>query len=191
MRNVMDYDRLSDQKLAELLSDEDRNAFTQIFKRYNRILLIHAYKKLEQQEVAEDVVQEVFSILWQKRESISVSTNLSGYLYAAVKNKTLDIIARRRTEARYVDSLKHFVVNATALTDHLVREKQMREIIEREIARLPSKMKVVFELSRNENLSHKEIASTLNLSEQTVTDQIKKALKILRTKMGMCFFLVV
>ncbi len=186
----MDYDRLSDQKLAELLSDEDRNAFTQIFKRYNKILLIHAYKKLEQQEVAEDVVQEVFSTLWQKRESISVSTNLPGYLYASVKNKTLDIIARKKTEARYVDSLKHFVGNAAVVTDHLVREKQMKEIIEREVGRLPSKMRMVFELSRNQHLSHKEIASALHLSEHTVTDQIKKALKILRTRMGMCFFLV-
>lgn len=190
MRNVMDYDSLSDQKLAELLSDEDRNAFTQIFKRYNRILLIHAYKKLEQQEVAEDIVQEVFSTLWQKRASISVANNLSGYLYTAVKNKALDIIVRKKTEARYVDSLKDFVANAAVLTDHLVREKQMREIIEREVAKLPPKMRLVFELSRNQNLSHKEIASQLNLSEQTVTDQIKKALKILRTKMGVCFFLV-
>ncbi len=76
------------------------------------------------------------------------------------------------------------------LTDHLVREKQMKAIIEREISKLPKKMRIVFELSRNEHLSHKEIAETLNLSEQTVTDQIKKALKILRTRMGMCFFLV-
>jgi RNA polymerase sigma-70 factor (family 1) len=190
MRNVMDYDRLSDEKLAELLSDQDRNAFAQIFKRYNSILLIHAYKKLEQQEVAEDIVQEVFSMLWQKRESLNIATNLSGYLYASVKNKALDLIARKKTETKYVDSLKHFVANSTVVTDHLVREKQMREIIEREIGRLPSKMRVVFELSRNQHLSHKEIASKLNLNEQTVTDQIKKALKILRTRMGACFFLV-
>jgi RNA polymerase sigma-70 factor (family 1) len=190
MRNVIDYDELSDQKLTELLSDEDRNAFAQIFKRYYRILLIHAYKKLEQLEVAEDVVQEVFSALWQKRDRISVSTNLSGYLYTSVKNRALDLIARKKTETRYVDSLKYFVESAVVLTDHLVREKQMKEIIEREISKLPSKMRRVFELSRNHHLSHKEIASELNLSEQTVTDQIKKALKILRTKVGMCFFLV-
>lgn len=186
----MDYDRLSDQTLTELLSDEDRNAFTQIFKRYNRILLIHAYKKLEQQEMAEDIVQEVFSTLWQKRETISIATNLSGYLYTSVKNKVLDIIARQKTETRYADSLKYFLESSVVLTDHLVREKQMKEIIEREISKLPSKMRRVFELSRNQYLSHKEIASALNLSEQTVTDQIKKALKILRTRMGMCFFLV-
>lgn len=190
MRNLMDYDGLSDQKLTELLSDEDRNAFAQIFKRYNRILFIHAYKKLEQQEAAEDIVQEVFSMLWQKREMINISTNLSGYLYTSVKNKALDVIARKKSETRYVDSLKHFLENSMVLTDHLVREKQMKEIIEREISRLPSKMRVVFELSRNQHLSHKEIASELNLSEHTVTDQIKKALKILRTRMGMCFFLV-
>jgi RNA polymerase sigma-70 factor (ECF subfamily) len=189
MRKVMDYDRLSDQKLAELLSDEDRNAFAQIFKRYNRILLIHAYKKLEQLEIAEDVVQEVFYVLWQKRTDINVSTNLSGYLYTAVKNKALDVIARKKTQARYVESLVKFSENAVVYTDHLVRERQMKEIIEREISRLPPKMRVVFELSRNQHLSHKEIASALNLSEQTVTDQIKKALKILRTRMGMCFFL--
>ncbi|MNK06725.1 ECF RNA polymerase sigma factor SigW [compost metagenome] len=190
MRNVRDYDRFSDQELAELLSEADRNAFSQIFKRYNRILFVHAYKKLEQQEVAEDIVQEVFSVLWQKRENINVATNLSGYLYTAVKNKALDFIARKKTEARYVDSLKNFVNNAVVLTDHLVREKQMKEIIEREISKLPAKMRAIFEMSRNQHLSHKEIAVKLNLSEQTVTDQIKKALKILRTRMGMCFFIM-
>ncbi|SFH12281.1 RNA polymerase sigma factor [Pedobacter insulae] len=190
MRKMIDYDGLSDHKLTELLSEEDRIAFAQIFKRYNKILLIHAYKKLEQQEVAEDIVQEVFSMLWQKRGSISISTNLAGYLYASVKNKALDVIARRKTEALYVDSLKHFVGSGVALTDHLVRERQMKEIIEREVSRLPTKMRRVFELSRSQHLSHKEIASELKLSEHTVTDQIKKALKILRTKMGMCFFLV-
>ncbi len=191
MRNVRDYDRLSDQKLAELLSDADRSAFAQIFKRYNRLLFVHAYKKLQQQEVAEDMVQEVFSVLWQKREHINVATNLSGYLYTAVKNRVLDIIARQKTEARYVDSLKSFIDNSVALTDHLVREKQMKEIIEREISKLPPKMRLVFEMSRNQHLSHKEIATHLSLSEQTVTDQIKKALKILRTRMGMCFFLMI
>lgn len=190
MRKMIDYDGLSDQKLTELISNEDRSAFAEIFKRYNKILLIHAYKKLEQQEVAEDIVQEVFSGLWQKRGSISISTNLSGYLYASVKNRALDLIARKKTEAQYVDSLRYFVENSVMLSDHLVREKQMKEIIEREISKLPSKMRKVFELSRSQHLSHKEIASELNLSELTVTDQIKKALKILRTKMGLCFFIV-
>ncbi len=92
----MDYDKLSDVKLAELLSEQDRHAFAQIFNRYHSLLLIHAYKKLEQLELAEDVVQEVFSTLWQKRAHINVASNLSGYLYAAVKNKTLDLIARKK-----------------------------------------------------------------------------------------------
>ena len=191
MRNEKDYDSVSDQELAELLTDADRNAFSQIFKRYNRILFIHVYKKLEQQEVAEDIVQEVFSVLWEKRENINVSTNLSGYLYKAVKNKALDFIARKKNESRYVDSLRNFAGSNVALTDHLVREKQMREIIEREITKLPPKMRLIFEMSRNLHLSHKEIAAELSLSEQTVTDQIKKALKMLRARMGMCFFLVI
>jgi RNA polymerase sigma-70 factor (family 1) len=189
MREVMDYDMLSDQKLAELLSVNDRKAFAQIFQRYHYILLIHAYKKLEQQEAAEDTVQEVFTTLWEKRENITVSTNLSGYLYTAIKNRALDTIARKKTEGRYIDSLKNFIETSVVVTDHLVREKQMREIIEREVSRLPPRMRKVFELSRNQHLSHKDIAAKLEISEQTVTDQIKKALKILRTKVGVCFVL--
>ena len=191
MRNERDYDSVSDQELAELLTASDRHAFSQIFKRYNRILFIHVYKKLEQQQVAEDIVQEVFATLWEKRENINVTTNLSGYLYKAVKNRALDFIARKKNESRYVDSLRNFAGSNVALTDHLVREKQMREIIEREITKLPPKMRLIFEMSRNLHLSHKEIAAELSLSEQTVTDQIKKALKMLRARMGMCFFLVI
>ncbi len=186
---MKDYDRFSDQELAELIFEGDRLAFTQIFKKYNKILLLHAYKKLVRKDFAEDAVQEIFAMVWQKRQELKISSNLSGFLYTAIKNKCLDIISRQRVETRYVDSLQHFLITSASVTDHLVRERQMKFYIEKEISRLPTKMRRVFELSRNEHLSHKEIAEKLALSEQTVTDQIKKALKILRKRMLFSFFL--
>lgn len=184
------YDDFSDQKLTELLSDGDRDAFTQIFKRYNGILYAHAFKKLGEQENAKDVVQEIFSILWARRDEISFKTNLSGYLYTSVKNKILDLITHNEIKDSYADSLKHFVNNSAEIADHLIREKQLREIIERETDKLPPRMQLIFKMSRNNHLSHKEIAEELKLSEQTVTDQIKKALKVLKSKISLILFWV-
>ncbi|MCD0486988.1 RNA polymerase sigma-70 factor [Pedobacter sp. MC2016-14] len=184
------YHEYTDHQLTHLLVKDDEKAFTQVFKRYNSLLYAHAYKKLGSREEAKDIVQEIFAVLWSKRLELNVTTSLSGYLFTAVRNRIFDFIAHQDVATRYIDSLQDFLNHGEAITDHLIREKQIREIIEKEISLLPPKMRVVFELSRKNYMSHKEIAENLGISEQTVTDQIKKALKILRKRMGLVVFFV-
>ena len=177
------YDSLTDNELISLLFKGDESAFNQIFKRYNSLLFIHAYKKLENKEEAKDLVQEVFATLWAKREELIIKSNLVGYLYKAVRNKIFDFISHKEVEARYVVSLGNFMASNNAITDHLIREKQIAEAIEQEINLLPPRMKSVFILSRREHKSYKEIAAELSISEETVKDQIKKSLKILKQRL--------
>lgn len=184
------YRSYSDAELTGLLKLNDENAFKEIYERYNSLLFIHAFKKLPDREEAKDVIQEVFSMIWDRRENFEVKTNLAGYLYTCVHHKILDHFIHLKTANKYIDSLQHFLDENRYTTDHLVREKQLSEIIEREITALPSKMRVVFELSRKDHLSHKEIAEQLGISEETVKSQIKNALKILRVRLGLLTFLV-
>jgi RNA polymerase sigma-70 factor (family 1) len=184
------YDSFTDGELTSLLLSGDENAFNQIFKRYNGLLYSHAYHKLRNREEAKDVVQDVFALLWSKRQEIHFKSNLVGYLYTAVRNKIFDFISHQTVETKYLDSLQSFLDNGTAITDHMIREKQIAAIIEQEIAALPPRMRLVFELSRKQHKSHQEIAEELGISQQTVTDQIKKALKILRSKLSMVAYLV-
>jgi RNA polymerase sigma-70 factor (family 1) len=183
------YSSFSDQELTVLLREGDKTAYTEIFNRYNSLLFVHAFKKLQNREEAKDVVQEIFVKVWATREDFMPKNNLAGYLYTCVHHKILDLFARQRTTNNYIGFLQQFLDESKDSTDHLIREKQLSAIIEREIAALPPKMREVFELSRKKQLSHKEIASHLNISEETVKSQVKNALKILRVRLGMISFL--
>jgi RNA polymerase sigma-70 factor (family 1) len=185
----MEYSTLSDADLIILLKSDDAMAYTVIYNRYFDSLYLHACNKLKDKEEAQDVIHELFTHLWNKRNELLIKSNLSSYLYISVRNRILDLISHQQVESKYVNSLQNFINEGHCITDHLIREKQLANLIEKGISNLPTKMREVFELSRKEKLSHKEIAAQLNLSEQTVKKQINNALKILRIKLGTMLFL--
>ncbi|MBC6111881.1 RNA polymerase sigma factor [Pedobacter fastidiosus] len=183
------YNSLSDSELAFLLTRNDEKAFTEIYNRFYGLLFIHASKRLNDDEEAKDVVHQLFETLWSKRLQVAPNGNLSAYLYTAIRNRILDVFAHQKVENKYVDSLQNFLDQDHVLTDHLVREKQMAFLIEQEINALPAKMREIFLLSRRENKSHKEIAQELGLSELTIKTQVKNALRILKTRLGVFIYL--
>lgn len=185
---MFSYSALSDSDLTELLKNGDAAAYTVIYNRYFDVLYIHAYRKLNYKEEAQDIIHELFAQLWTKRATIEIKSSLASYLYSAVRNKILDLISHQQVESKYMSSLQNFMTQGSCITDYSIREKQLAALIEKGIADLPPKMKEVFELSRKHKLSHKEIADKLNLSEQTVKKQVNNALKILRIKLGTMLF---
>lgn len=182
--------QLQEEELTILLKQGDHTAYTEIFMRYNRLLYGHAYKRLRNKEESQDVVQEVFTMLWNKREHLEVSSNLAGYLYMSVRNKIYNLLSHQKVESEYIVSLQNYLNEEYAITDYLIREKQLQEIIDQEMQALPPRMREVFELSRKKYLSHKEIAEEMGISESTVTDQVKKALKILKPRIGLVLYLL-
>ena len=185
------YAKRSDLELLHMLQRGDRFAYTEIFERYKFILHHHAIKKLPNREEVKDIVQEVFAMLWTKREGMNIHTNLSGYLYTSLKNSILDHFSKQKVREKYVDSMKNFAGQSQSviLPDYRIREKQLSAAIEAEISLLPEKMRIVFELSRKTYLSHSEIAAQLGISEKTVNRQISNALKILRSRLGLFVYL--
>lgn len=184
------YKNFSDQELINLLKKGDEVAFYEIYERYKGILHMHAYKKLGDFEEAKDVVQELFALLWSKRTALPETTNLSGYLYSSVRNRIFNIFAHKKVEEKYVTSFQKLNSEAIYITDEKIRENELAKQIEAEINALPERMREVFLLSRKENLSHKEIAENLDISVFTVKNHIKKALKILRTKLNSHAYIV-
>ncbi|WP_164111888.1 MULTISPECIES: RNA polymerase sigma factor [Sphingobacterium] len=185
-----DYSTLSDMDLVALVKEGNQSSFTEIFERYKFVLHYHACKKMGNREDTKDIIQEVFVNFWEKRKTITCNSNLSGYLYTSLRNSILNHFAHQKVRTKYVDSMIEFADVSTVFTDHLVRERQFSEIIEAEIAALPDKMRLVFEMSRKLNLSHQEIAAELGITESTVNRQISNALKILRTKLGLFTYLL-
>lgn len=185
-----DLKPISDQELLLLLRAGDWNAYEQIYHRYKFILHNHAWNKTRNREESQDIVQEIFTVLWAKREKLDVNTNLAGYLYTSLRNYILNQIVHKSVQDKYIASIQSFVDQDTENTDHRVRENQLKAQIEREIDALPARMKEVFRLSRRENLSHKQIAELLGTTEQTVKKQMTNTLKVLRGKLGMINYLL-
>jgi len=178
------YSALSDDELAFLLQKADHVAYTEIYKRYWALLYRNAYKMLHDEDEATDIVQDIFTKLWEKAEHFQLTTSLSSYLYAAVRNTIITLINRNKLKRYYHASLEDFVNRGEYITENTILEKELAAKIEKEIAALPEKMRLVFELSRKSNLSYAEIAEKLDISEGTVKKQVHNAIKILRFKIG-------
>lgn len=186
---MFDYSELTDNELADLLKRGNRIAFTEIYDRYFAPLYQHACNRLRDKSEAKDVVQDLFTTLWAKQDTIDFKSNFSNYLYAAVRNRILNIISHKEVQSKYFLSLPDEIDRQHLITDHQIRERQLASIIEKEIQALPPKMREVFELSRKLHLSHREIAERLDISEQSVRSHIKNALRILRKKLGLMLYL--
>ena len=186
---MKDYQSYTDQELISLLKDNSQFAFTQIYDRYQGLLFIYACKITKDESEAEDIVQEVLFYLWDKRNVIKFEGSLSSYLYSAVRYKFFNLLDRKKVRVDYAESLQKFIDQESVQADYIVRERELSKLIEKEIALLPAKMREVFELSRKYHLSHKEIADKLGISEKTVKNQVNNALKGLRSKLGLVYFL--
>lgn len=188
MENAEAY---TDDELICKIITGDHAAFREIFERYHSLLYIHAYNKLQNRDEAKDAVQEVFSKIWANRHQLKEGFNLSGFLFTAVRNQVFDILRHQKHIRKHEDNFQAFAAQNDVVTDHLVRERQFAALIEKEIALLPPRMREVFELRRKAYLSNKQIAEKMHISEATVADQMKKALRQLRLKLGLVYLAVI
>lgn len=186
------YSAYSDSQLTELLKASDHAAFTEIHNRYFSLVFLEAYKKLRDEDQSKDIVQELLTNLWIRRENLPIIKNLIGYLITSVKNAIYSYLEHKHVESKYITSLTDFANTGNiAHTDYHLREKEWEKYIEAAIHSLPKKMREIFELSRKSHLTHKEIAEKLTLSERTVNTQMLNALARLRSKLGSLWMLVI
>jgi len=187
---MSNYSTFTDQKLAELLRIGDHMAFTEIYNRFFGLLYIHAVRRLNDEDEASDLIQELFTSIWDKRNSFLLSGSLSSYLYTSIRNRMLNNFEHKKVADKYIESLAGYEDLDYTYADHKIRERDLRKLIEKEIDHLPEPMRQIFLMSRMEHLSHKEIAEKLDVSEQAVKSHVKRALKILRVKLGLYGFLL-
>ncbi|WP_353718902.1 RNA polymerase sigma-70 factor [Dyadobacter sp. 676] len=174
---------LSDQQLLKAFQEGSLTAFEEIHQRYFGRLYTHAFKMLGEAEDAQDVVQEVFITLWTKGRAIQLHSGLAGYLFTAVRNRVLNLIEHSKTYRGHLDSLATFLSDNHVPAGEVADEELLFTLFEAEIDKLPRKMKEVFELRRQGELSYAEIAEKLSLSDHTVKKQISNAIKILKDRL--------
>ena len=169
----------SDTCLLDQLKLQDFDAFEEIYQRYWKQLYSISYRGVRSREIAEEIVQDIFTSLWEKRNSNAIET-LSAYLQAAVKYKVINHIHREMTKKAYLDAFEVAPKQQVNPTEELVLLDDLNDALEREIKKLPEKRQLIFKLHRQQNLSMKQVASQLGISEKTVENQLSKAVKVLR-----------
>ncbi len=170
--------------LLQRLQAGDAAAFKTIYDNHWQELLRFACKKVQVEDVAQDMVQDIFVSLWQRRAVLNLEQSVRSYLFAALKYKILDFIAANVTRRHYADTLLRIFQPAIASTDQAVQAQETQALLNDAANALPDKMREIFDLSRHEGYSTSEIAHHLNISEQTVKNQLSTALKRLRARLG-------
>lgn len=172
----------NEEKLLQGLARGDVHAFEEIFEAYWKPLLSAAFSKLQDRAEAEEVVQNIFSSLWEQREKIEIE-NLSAYLHRAVKNRILNSIRAKVTEKKYWDYYRNFIPSVQNSTENAVVFDDLQEGLEAAVSHLPEKSRRVFQLSRFEGRTNHEIAKLLKISEKSIEYHLTKSLRELRIHM--------
>jgi len=180
----------TDEELITLIQQGDQEAFTIFYERHRTNMYLSAYHLLRDEDDANDAVQELFSELWQHPDPIRTTGNIKGYLYTVLRNRILTNMTRSKYFDQYIDSYLAFESNETSTTEDTVLVRELEQLLEEKINQLPPKMREVYALSWNENLSNKEIAERMGISEGTVKQHKHQALRILRLKLQRLVFLL-
>jgi RNA polymerase sigma-70 factor (family 1) len=165
----------TDGQLADYIRAGDQSAFKELYNRYWKSLLDSAYKRLGSTESAEEVVQDIFVTLYLRRESLHITSSLDRYLKNALKYKVFDILRSKYVHSRYVDSILNQTGKVSQTPEHELQVKELRLKLDYAMEQLPERCKEVFQMSRSENLTNKEISEKLGISVSTVEKHISKA----------------
>lgn len=173
----------TDQQVFLAIQSGQTPAFEMLFKTYYKPLCRYANTYLKDPDGAEEIVQGAFIGLWEKRKAITIETSLKSYLYRAVRNSCLNELKHEQVKQRHLasESLKEEAQSEPA--DHLAIHVELEEKIRAAIQTLPEQCRLIFTMSRFEELKYQEIADQLNLSVKTVENQMGKALKLMRAQL--------
>jgi len=156
----------------------DLGTFELVFKKHYQPLVIYANTFMKDFSESQDIVQQVFVSIWEKRESLAIHTSLNGLLYKAVYNACLNRIKQQKIRTNHANEVQRN--SETSMQVETIQQKELTKKIEDAIGRLPEQCARIFKMSRFDHLKYQEIADKLGLSVKTVENQMGKALKLMR-----------
>lgn len=159
-------------------------SFEQLFKSHYKELHAYANVMLRDQDLAEEIVQNMFLKFWEKRELLQVQTSIKAYLYKCVYHDSLNYIKRQKVETKYQHYAAYSMNDSHEAASSRVELNELEMKLHHALNELPEHCRTIFQMSRFEELKYREIAEQLGLSIKTVENQMGKALKILRLKLA-------
>lgn len=177
------YNNLDDAELIKLLYTGNKQAFDMIYHRYFAKLYSVTFKRVKSKEVAEEIIQELFTNLWVKRELLNINQQFSSYIFTSVKYMIFKYYRREGIEKVYAENLKIAYSEMENPTEETVFFNELNTQFENAVNHLPGKSKMIFSLSRKEHKTNKEIAHQLGITEKAVEYHITKSLSLLRVNL--------
>jgi len=175
----------SNKDLILQLKQGDITAFDAIYNTYCHKLHQFVFMYLKQEEDAEGIVQEVFIKIWQSREKIDIYASFESFLFTIAYNATMSLLRKRMSETKsreYLKSLQQIETSEQVIDE--IQYKELNQKVQILLNQLTARQKEIYLLSREEGLTHEEIAQKLNISESTVNNHMVTALKYLKAHLG-------
>lgn len=174
---------LPEHSQLQALSEGDITTFEMLFRTFYQPLCNYAYSFLRDREGAEEVVQSTFLLVWEKRETLGIRTSVKPYLYAMVRNACLNVLKHEKIKQRYAGEEIAMADRSYESVGHTIASNELEYQIKVAMDELPEQCRLVFKLSRFEELKYAEIAEQLGISVKTVENHMGKALKLMREKL--------
>ncbi|MCC8170917.1 MAG: RNA polymerase sigma-70 factor [Parabacteroides sp.] len=169
-----------ERKWVTGLIHDDETAFVALYALYKDRLMRFALKFVKSNEIAEDIFQDTFAAVWQNRRFLDPSLPFSSYIYTVMRNRLLNQLSRIDTETRLKEAILARAVEMPDDTDSRLADTELNALLRQALGSLTPQQRTVFELSRIELKSHKEIAALLGISVYTVQQHISASLKTIR-----------
>ncbi len=161
----------------------DEAGFEQVFKAHFKALHAYAAVMLRDEVIGEEIVQNMFLKLWEKRKEMQFDTSLKAYLYKWVHNMCLNHIKHEKVKSAHRDYVAYTSIDESGNPDENLVHSQLQEKLQEALNELPEGCRTIFQISRFEELKYREISDQLGISIKTVENQMGKALKLLRLKL--------
>lgn len=173
-----------DKCLLIKLRDGDEKAFESLFWKYNEHIYNFILSIFHDDFTSEDITQNVFLKIWERRESIDIDLNFESYIFTIARNLAYKEMELRLVSQKLSDAIAEKLVDENLLMEERIDSESLREYIHGLVEELPDARRRIFQLSRYEHLSNKEIATRLSISEKTVETQMTRALRFLRPRLS-------
>lgn len=174
---------LAVEQLIITLKAGDLTAFEMLFRTYYQPLCNYAFTFVQDRDEAEEIVQSTFLNIWEKRQSLSIHTGVKPYLYAMVRNACLNVLKHEKIKQQHAAMEMAVAERSTESVARTIMASELETKIYQAMDRLPEQCRLIFKLSRFEELKYAEIAQQLNISIKTVENQMGKALRIMREQL--------
>lgn len=167
---------------ASLLNAGGTILFEEVFKTHFKALHAYAYTIVEEDDMAEEIVQNVFCKLWERRDRLEITQSVKAYLYKSVYHESINYLRHLKKKRAYQAHAVHVMEKSHSASEKSTL-RELEQKLEQALKELPERCRTIFQMSRFESLKYQQIADQLGLSVKTVENQMGKALKILRLKL--------